>query len=55
MAMSTLMIWFDHLDGRTQLLIVTTLGFAVTGLACVVGSLLCWAAQRLALKVRGRE
>ena len=53
--MSSAMALFDSLDGRLQMLIVTILGFAVTGLACVVGSLLCWAAQRLALKVRGRE
>lgn len=52
--MSTLMIWFDHLDGRTQLLIVTTLGFVVTALAAVVGMVLVWLVQRLALKVRTR-
>ena len=52
--MSTLMIWFDHLDGRTQLLIVTILSLAVTALAAVVGMVLVWLVQRLVLKVRER-
>ena len=53
--MASAMVAFDALEPRLQLLITTVIGALVTGLACVVGSLLCWAAQRLALKVRGRE
>jgi len=49
------MVAFDALDGRTQLLIVTILSLAVTALAAVVGMVLVWLVQRLALKVRGRE
>jgi energy-coupling factor transporter transmembrane protein EcfT len=49
------MALFDSLDGRTQLLIVTTLGVMVTALAAVVGMAVVWLLQRLALKVRGRE
>ena len=49
------MAWFDSLDGRTQLLIVTILGLAVTGLAAIVGSVLVWAVQRLAVTVRGKR
>ena len=53
--MASAMVAFDALDGRTQLLIVTTLGFVVTALAAVVGMVLVWLVQRLVLKVRGRE
>ena len=53
--MVSAMAWFDSLDGRTQLLIVTILGLAVTGLAAIVGSVLVWAVQRLAVTVRGKR
>ena len=53
--MSSVMAAFDALDGRTQLLIVTMVGLVVTALAAVVGMVLVWLVQRLALKVRGRE
>ena len=53
--MASAMVAFDALDGRTQLLNVTILSLAVTALAAVVGMVLVWLVQRLALKVRGRE
>ena len=53
--MASAMVAFDALDGRTQLLIVTMVGLVVTALAAVVGMVLVWLVQRLALKVRGRE
>ena len=52
--MSSVMAAFDALDGRTQLLIVTMVGLVVTALAAVVGMVLVWLVQRLALKVRER-
>ena len=52
--MASAMVAFDALDGRTQLLIVTMVGLVVTALAAVVGMVLVWLVQRLALKVRER-
>ena len=53
--MASAMVAFDALDGRTQLLIVTMVGLVVTALAAVVGMVLVWLVQRLALKVRGKR